>query len=73
MSAEQAYQFSNDGVLRLPPFQLGPRLTQQVGPKAGGSNRVAAKDVKVLTIYGRVYCAHTDYKQRRLSLYRFFK
>ncbi len=71
--AEQAYQVTNDAVLRLPPFQLGPSASRQASPKGGPSQRVSSKDIKVLTMYGRIYCAHIDYRQRRLALYRFYK
>ena len=71
--AEQAYQVTNDAVLRLPPFQLGPSASRQASPKAGPSQRVSSGDIKVLTMYGRIYCAHSDYRQRRLALYRFYK
>ncbi|KAL0046520.1 hypothetical protein WJX82_002723 [Trebouxia sp. C0006] len=69
----QAYQVTNDAVLRLPPFQLGPSASRQASPKAGPSQRVSSGDIKVLTMYGRIYCAHIDYRQRRLALYRFYK
>ncbi|KAA6415277.1 MAG: hypothetical protein FRX49_13639, partial [Trebouxia sp. A1-2] len=69
----QAYQVTNDAVLRLPPFQLGPSASRQASPKAGPSQRVSSKDIKVLTMYGRIYCAHIDYRQQRLALYRFYK
>ncbi|KAL0036895.1 hypothetical protein WJX77_003973 [Trebouxia sp. C0004] len=69
----QAYQVTNDAVLRLPPFQLGPSASRQASPKAGPSQRVSSKDIKVLTMYSRIYCAHIDYRQRRLALYRFYK
>ncbi len=71
--AEQAYQVTNDAMLRLPPFQLGPSASKQASPKAGPSQRVSSKDIKVLTMYGRIYCAHIDHQQRRLALYRFYK
>lgn len=71
--AEQAYQVTNDAVLRLPPFQLGPSASRQASPKAGPSQRVSSKNIKLLTMYGRIYCAHIDYRQRRLALYRFYK
>lgn len=73
LPAEQAYQVTNDAVLRLPPFQLGPSASRQASPKAGPSQRVSSKDIKVLTMYGRIYCAHIDYRQQRLALYRFYK
>lgn len=73
LRAKQAYQVTNDAVLRLPPFQLGPRASRQASPKAGPSQHVSPKDIKVLTMYGRIYCAHIDYRQQRLALYRFYK
>lgn len=69
----QAYQVTNDAVLKLPPFQLGPSASQQASPKSGPSQRVSPQDVTVLTIYGRIYCAHIDRQHKRLLLYRFFK
>ncbi|KAL3156053.1 hypothetical protein ABBQ32_013041 [Trebouxia sp. C0010 RCD-2024] len=69
----QAYQVTNDAVLKLPPFQLGPSASQQASPKSGPSQRVSSQDIRILTIYGRIYCAHIDHPHKRLVLYRFFK
>lgn len=60
-------------VLKLPPFQLGTNASPQASPKPGVSQRIVPQDVKVLTIYGRIYCAHVDHLQQRLVMYRFFK
>lgn len=69
----QAYQVTNDAVLKLPPFQLGTSASLQASPKSGLSQRIVPQDIKVLTMYGRIYCAHIDHQQQRLVLYRFFK
>lgn len=69
----QAYQVTNDAVLKLPPFQLGTSASPQASPKSGLSQRIVPPDVKVLTMYGRIYCAHVNHQQQRLVLYRFFK
>lgn len=64
----QAYQFASEGILRMPPFQIGAA--------AGSGGAPPAPDpaaVSILTMYARVYCTVLDRRERRLSLYRFYK
>ena len=68
----QAYQFSSDGILRLPPFQLiSSKASASGGPPQ--HSPVDSGMVSILTLYSRVYCAILERKERCLSLYRFYK
>ena len=69
----QAYQFTLEGIIRLPPFQ---ELSGSPSATASAPSATAGLDldaVSVLTLYSKVYCAVLDRAGRRLLLHRFYK
>eukprot|EP00873_Tetraselmis_striata_P041404 jgi/Tetstr1/461668/TSEL_006768.t1 len=63
-----AYQFTAKEVITLPHFELTPYAAPGA-PKPW----LESNQVRLLTLYGRVYCCHMDPDGARLSLYRFYK
>lgn len=63
-----AYQFTGTEVITLPQFELTPYAAPGA-PKPW----LESNQVRLLTLYGRVYCCHMDPEGARLSLYRFYK
>lgn len=59
------------GMTKLPPFQIAASK-----PAVSGSPpampQLDARDVHLVTLYGRVYCAYLDAQAGRLLLYRFY-
>lgn len=57
------FQFTGTGRIKLPKFELPPvgRVGQQ------------QSDVRLLTVYGRLFCAHIDTDTCTLVLYRFYR
>ena len=62
------YQFSGAGHVKLPKFELPL-------PAGGISGRAAIGPdcVRLLAVYGRLFCAHIDREARTLVLYRFYR
>ncbi|CAH9068234.1 unnamed protein product [Cuscuta epithymum] len=64
----KGYQFSSMGVIRLPRFDMAMAKSE--------SNNVpilAAEDVHVITVYGRIYCLQVDRVAMLLHIYRFYR
>lgn len=62
------FQFSAGGLMRLPKFEV--TITRE------GANRkpvLAPEDVRIATMYGRLYCLQTDRAARQLRMYRFYR
>jgi hypothetical protein len=62
------FQFSAGGLVRLPKFE--------VKMNRDDSNRkpvLAPEDVRIATMYGRLYCLQTDRAARQLRMYRFYR
>lgn len=58
------FQFSGSGHVKLPKFELpAPLAGRSVGPDS----------VRLLAVYGRLFCAHVDREARTLVLYRFYR
>lgn len=55
------FQFSGSGRVKLPKFELP------------GDAAVTADSVRLLAVYGRLFCAHVDGAARTLVLYRFYR
>jgi hypothetical protein len=64
------FQFSGAGHVKLPKFEL---------PVAAGGATLAGRPcigpdcVRLLAVYGRLFCAHIDREARTLVLYRFYR
>jgi len=63
------FQFSGSGHVRLPKFDL------PVPAGVSGAPRpvVGVDSVRLLAIYGRLFCAHVDVEAQALVLYRFYR
>ena len=62
------FQFSGAGHVKLPKFELpvansGPTPRPSIGPDC----------VRLLAVYGRLFCAHIDRETKTLVLYRFYR
>jgi len=68
----QGYQFAADGVAKLPPFQIAA-ASPGATPAPPAASRLDPACVRLLTLYGRPYCAFADRPGRRLLLYRLFR
>lgn len=68
----QAYQFSRRGIIKLPPLQLAATVPSEeaLSERPAG---VAPECIRMLSVYGRVYCCFNDRRSRRLYLYRAYK
>ncbi|CAN0927566.1 Regulator of MON1-CCZ1 complex [Linum grandiflorum] len=62
------FQLSSVGIVRLPRFEM-------VMAKSDASSRpiLAAEDVFIVTVYGRIYCLQIDRVAMQLHLYRFYR
>ncbi|VAH21061.1 unnamed protein product [Triticum turgidum subsp. durum] len=62
------YQFSAGGIVKLPKFEM-------VMSKSEANNKpvLAAADVHIVTVYGRIYCLQLDRVGMALNLYRFYR
>ncbi|XP_024024314.1 regulator of MON1-CCZ1 complex-like [Morus notabilis] len=62
------FQLSSAGIIRLPKFEM-------VMAKSEANNKpvLAAEDIFVVTIYGRIYCLQVDRVARLLHTYRFYR
>jgi len=63
-----AYQFATEEVIKLPPFELSPYAAPGAQKPSLETNQV-----RLLTLYGRVYCCHMDPDGARLTFYRFYR
>ena len=59
------------GITKLPPFQIAASVPS-AGMNPPAMPRLDAKDVQLVALYGRVYCAYMDAQAGRLQLYRFY-
>lgn len=62
------YQFSSGGIIRLPKFEM-----TMAKAEANRKPVLAADDVHIATIYGRIYCLQLDRAGMLLNLYRFYR
>ncbi|XP_052172803.1 uncharacterized protein LOC127788497 isoform X2 [Diospyros lotus] len=62
------YQLSSAGIIRLPKFEMAMA-------KSEANNRpvLAAEDVHIVTVYGRIYCLQIDRVAMLLNSYRFYR
>ncbi|XP_062205003.1 uncharacterized protein LOC133907035 [Phragmites australis] len=62
------YQFSAGGIVKLPKFEM-------MMSKSEANNKpvLAADDVHIVTVYGRIYCLQLDRVNMSLNLYRFYR
>ena len=67
----QAYQLMPSGITKLPPFQIAAS-TPSVSGSPPAMPKLDARDVHLVTLYGRVYCAYLDAQAGRLLMYRFY-
>ena len=61
------FQFSGAGHVKLPKFEL------PVPSGAQGRTSIGPDSVRLLAVYGRLFCAHVDREARALVLYRFYR
>ncbi|OEL27131.1 hypothetical protein BAE44_0011849, partial [Dichanthelium oligosanthes] len=61
-------QFSAGGIVKIPKFEM-------MMSKSEANNKpvLAADDVHVVTVYGRIYCLQLDRVNMSLNLYRFYR
>ncbi|KAH6812799.1 C18orf8 [Perilla frutescens var. frutescens] len=62
------YQLSSAGMIRLPKFEM-----VMAKPEANSKPVLAAEDVHVITVYGRIYCLQFDRVAMLLHSYRFYR
>ncbi|PIN07171.1 hypothetical protein CDL12_20262 [Handroanthus impetiginosus] len=62
------YQLSSAGIIRLPRFEM-----VMAKPEANNKPVLAAEDVHIVTVYGRIYCLQFDRVAMLLHLYRFYR
>ncbi|XP_043691905.1 regulator of MON1-CCZ1 complex-like isoform X2 [Telopea speciosissima] len=62
------FQFSSGGVVRLPRFEM-----VMANAEANKKPVLAAEDVHIVTMYGRIYCLQVDRIAMLLHLYRFYR
>ncbi|KAF8720468.1 hypothetical protein HU200_023712 [Digitaria exilis] len=62
------YQFSAGGIVKIPKFEM-------MMSKSEANNKpvLAADDVHIVTVYGRIYCLQLDRVSTSLNLYRFYR
>ncbi|KAK1314878.1 hypothetical protein QJS10_CPA06g02273 [Acorus calamus] len=63
-----SYQFSSVGIIRLPKFEM-----TMTAEEANRKPVLAADDVHIVTVYGRIYSLQTDKGGMLLHLYRFYR
>ena len=61
------FQFSGAGHVKLPKFEL------PVPSAVAGRSTIGPDSVRLLAVYGRLFCAHIDREARTLVLYRFYR
>uniref|UniRef100_A0A1D1ZDB1 Uncharacterized protein C18orf8 n=2 Tax=Anthurium amnicola TaxID=1678845 RepID=A0A1D1ZDB1_9ARAE len=62
------FQFSSAGIVRLPKFEM--TMTKS---EANQKPVLAAEDIHIVTVYGRIYCLQVDRIGGLLHLYRFYR
>ncbi|KAD4384342.1 hypothetical protein E3N88_24510 [Mikania micrantha] len=62
------YQLSSAGVIRLPRFEMSMAKLD-----ANSKPVLAAEDVHIVTVYGRIYCLQVDRVAMLLHSYRFYR
>ncbi|KAI3822722.1 hypothetical protein L1987_10319 [Smallanthus sonchifolius] len=62
------YQLSSAGVIRLPRFEMAMAKLD-----ANSKPVLAAEDVHIVTVYGRIYCLQVDRVAMLLHSYRFYR
>ncbi|XP_057983355.1 uncharacterized protein LOC131168135 isoform X2 [Malania oleifera] len=62
------FQLSSAGIIRLPKFEM-------IMAKSEANNKpvLAAEDVHIVTVYGRIYCVQVDRVAMQVHLYRFYR
>ncbi|KAG7961677.1 hypothetical protein I3843_09G028000 [Carya illinoinensis] len=61
------FQLSSMGIIRLPRFEMA-----MAKPEADSKPVLAAEDIFIITVYGRIYCVQVDRVAMLLHLYRFY-
>ncbi|KAL1559602.1 regulator of MON1-CCZ1 complex-like isoform X1 [Salvia divinorum] len=62
------FQLSSAGIIRLPKFEM-----VMAKPEANSNPVLAAEDVHIITVYGRIYCLQFDKVAMLLRSYRFYR
>ncbi|KAG9459855.1 hypothetical protein H6P81_004363 [Aristolochia fimbriata] len=62
------FQFSSGGIIRLPKFEMA-MTKADVNQKPV----LAAEDIHIVTVYGRIYCLQVDSLGMMAHLYRFYR
>ena len=60
------------GITKLPPFQIAASNSPAKADPSAAMPHLDARDVHLMTLYGRVYCAYLDVQAGKLLLYRFY-
>ena len=60
------------GITKLPPFQIAASNSSAKADPSAAMPHLDARDVHLMTLYGRVYCAYLDVQAGKLLLYRFY-
>lgn len=61
-------QLSSAGIIRLPKFDMAMAKSE-----ANSKPVLAAEDIYIVTVYGRIYCLQVDRVAMLLHLYRFYR
>ncbi|KAL2650621.1 hypothetical protein R1flu_018749 [Riccia fluitans] len=62
------FQFSATGIVRIPKFDVA--MTK---PESNRKPVLAPEDIRIATMYGRIYCLQVDRVAMQLNLYRFYR
>uniref|UniRef100_A0A7C9EC85 Uncharacterized protein n=1 Tax=Opuntia streptacantha TaxID=393608 RepID=A0A7C9EC85_OPUST len=62
------FQLSSAGIVRLPKFEM-----LMAKSEANSKPVLAAEDITVITVYGRIYCLQVDRTAMLLHCYRFYR
>nr|XP_023886013.1 regulator of MON1-CCZ1 complex [Quercus suber]XP_023886014.1 regulator of MON1-CCZ1 complex [Quercus suber]XP_023886015.1 regulator of MON1-CCZ1 complex [Quercus suber]POE68904.1 uncharacterized protein c18orf8 like [Quercus suber] len=62
------FQLSSAGVIRLPRFDMAMAKSE-----ANSKPVLAAEDINIVTVYGRIYCLQVDRVAMLLHSYRFYR
>lgn len=62
------FQLSSAGIIRLPKFEMAMAKSE-----ANNKPVLAAEDVHIITVYGRIYCLQVDRVAMLLHSYRFYR
>ncbi|KAF3628762.1 hypothetical protein FXO37_29245 [Capsicum annuum] len=62
------YQISSVGIVRLPRFDMAMAKSE-----ANRKPVLAAEDIYIITVYGRIYCLQLDKIAMQLHCYRFYR